>query len=518
MQPDVQTPIDSRGGPPPRGSASRRGGFAALSRGLRCAPIVAALLLAACVTNPVTGRSEFTLMSPERETALGQQAAKQVEREIGLVDAPELAAYVERLGQRLARNSPRRDLVYRFAVADMEEPNAFALPGGWIYVSRGLLTITNSEAELANVIGHEIGHVAARHAAQRETRAAGAGLLAALGGIAAGAVGGDAAGRSATQLGQLAGASVIAFYSRDQERQADEVGQKIAARSGYDPAALASFLGTLERESVQRSAAQRRPSFLDSHPLTGERVEATAARARGLVLGPAPPDAAGRAAFLAHLEDLVVGPDPAEGVFEAERFLHPGLGLTIDFPLGWRTQNRRDAVGAGAPSEDAFIVLEVQGPREDPLRAAQRFASASELPLSEGLHLRIGGWDAYRSWSQARSQSGEVTIDLTWIAHRDATLRVTGLAAASRFRVYAESFRATARSVRPLGSAERAGLEVRRLRIMRARRGERLAALSRRSGNVWSVAETAIANALPQEAELGKGELVKIAVEVPYER
>jgi len=236
------------------------------------------------------------------------------------------------------------------------------------------------------------------------------------------------------------------------------------------------------------------------------------------VLGPAPPDAAGRAAFLAHLEDLVVGPDPAEGVFEAERFLHPGLGLTIDFPLGWRTQNRRDAVGAGAPGEDAFIVLEVQGPREDPLRAAQRFASASELPLSEGVHLRIGGWDAYRSWSQARSQSGEVTIDLTWIAHRDATLRVTGLAAASRFRVYAESFRATARSVRPLGSAERAGLKVRRLRIVRARRGERLAALSRRSGNVWSVAETAIANALPQEAELGKGELVKIAVEVPYAR
>jgi predicted Zn-dependent protease len=485
---------------------------------LVAALLAAALLLAACVTNPVTGRSEFTLMSPEREAALGQQAAGQVEREIGLVDAPELTAYVDRLGQRLARNSPRRDIVYRFAVADMEEPNAFALPGGWIYVSRGLLAITNSEAELANVIGHEIGHVAARHAAQRETRAAGVGLLAALGGIAAGAVGGDAAGRSAAQLGQLAGAGLIASYSRDQEHQADEVGQTIAARSGYDPASMASFLGTLERESVQRSAAPRRPSFLDSHPLTGERVAAAAARARGLALGPAPPDAASRAAFLAHLENLVVGPNPAEGVFAAERFLHPGLGLAIDFPRGWRTQNQRAAVGAGAPGKDAFIVLEVQGPREDPLRAAQRFASASKLPLGEGVHLRIGGWDAYRSWSQARSQSGDVTIDLTWIAHHDATLRVTGLAASSRFRVYAESFRATARSVRPLAREERAGLQVRRLRIVRARRGESLAALSRRSGNVWSVAETAIANALPREAELGKGEIVKIAVEVPYAR
>jgi predicted Zn-dependent protease len=485
---------------------------------LAAALLAAALLLAACVTNPVTGRSEFTLMSPERETALGRQAAEQVEREIGLVDAPELTAYVERLGQRLARSSPRGDLVYRFAVADMEEPNAFALPGGWIYVSRGLLAIANSEAELANVIGHEIGHVAARHAAQRETRAAGVGLLAALGGIAARAAGGEAVGRSVAQLGQLAGAGVIAFYSRDQERQADEVGQEIAARTGYDPAAMASFLGTLERDSLQRTAAPRRPSFLDSHPLTSDRVEATAARAKGLALGPAPPDAASRAAFLPHLENLVVGPDPAEGVFEAERFLHPGLGLAIDFPAGWRTQNRRDAVGAGAPGQDAFIVLEAQGPREDPLRAAQRFASARKLPLGEGVHLRIGGWDAYRSWSEARSQSGDVAIDLTWIAHPDATLRVTGVAGASRFRVYAESFRATARSVRPLQRAERAGLKVRRLRIVRARRGERLAALSRRTGNVWSAAETAIANALPQEAEFERGELVKIAVEVPYKR
>jgi predicted Zn-dependent protease len=478
--------------------------------------LVLALLLAACVTNPVTGRSEFTLMSPEREAALGRQAAEQVERQIGLADAPALAAYVERLGQRLARHSPRRDLAYHFAVADMEEPNAFALPGGWIYVSRGLLAIANSEAELANVIGHEIGHVAARHAAQRETRTAGVGLLTALGSIAAGAAGGQTAGRSVAQLGQLAGAGLIASYSREQEHQADEVGQAIAARSGYDPAAMASFLGTLERAASQRAAAPRRPSFFDSHPVTSDRVEATATRARGLALGPAPSDAASRAAFLAQLEGLVVGPNPAEGVFEAERFLHPGLGLAIDFPAGWRTQNRRDAVGAAAPAEDAFVVLEIQGPREDPLRAAQRFAAANELPLAEGMRLRIGGWDAYRSWSEARSQSGTVTIDLTWIAHPDATLRVTGLAGASRFRVYAESFRATARSVRPLRRAERGGLEVRRLRVVRARRGERLAALSRRTGNAWSVAETAIANALPQEAALRGGERVKIAVDVPY--
>ncbi len=146
-----------------------------------------------CAVNPVTGRRELVFMSPAREAALGAQAAAEVEAGIGLLDDPALTAYVSELGERLARHSPRRNVTYRFYVADMPEPNAFALPGGYIYVSRGLLALANSEDELANVIGHEIGHVAARHAAQRETQAIGAGVLTALGSRAAGAAGGDAA-------------------------------------------------------------------------------------------------------------------------------------------------------------------------------------------------------------------------------------------------------------------------------------------------------------------------------------
>jgi predicted Zn-dependent protease len=480
--------------------------------------LVAALLLVACATNPVTGKQEFTLMSSEREAALGRQVAEQVAREIGLVEDPELAAYLDGLGQRLAAHSPRRDVVYRFAVADMPEPNAFALPGGWIYVSRGLLAIANSEAELANVVGHEIGHVAARHAAQRETRATGVGLLAALGSVAAGAAGGQPAANAAAQLGQLAGAGYIASYGRDQERQADEVGQRIAADTGYDPAAMASFLGTLERESLLRSGGRPRPSFLDSHPVTGERVQATAARAAGLAVAPAPVEAVSREAFLDRLEGLLLGPDPAEGVFHGERFLHPGLGIALDFPAGWPTQNTRDAVGAGAPRQDAFLVLQAQGASEDPLRAAQRFSEAHRLPLGEGVRLRVGGWEAYRAWAEARSGGSPVALELTWIAHPQLTLRLTAMASEPRFRVYSESFRAAARSLHPLTRAERAGIQERRLRVVRAREGEGLAGLSRRTGNAWSVAETAVANGLPQEVSLGAGERVKIAVEAPYAR
>ena len=278
-----------------------------------------ALLGLSCVTNPVTGRREISLMSAAQEEALGRQAAAQVEAEIGLVDDPALNAYVREIGERLARYSPRQDVQYHFAVANMVEPNAFALPGGYIYVSRGLLAIANSEAELANVIGHEIGHVAARHAAQRQTQQAGAGL-ATLGAVLVGAVlGGGAGAELGGQVAQVAGAGLIASYGRDQERQSDEVGQTLTAESGWDPAGMPDFLSTLGRDSRLRADGQdRRPSFLDSHPMTEERVETTEARARALPFEPGTGAAGSRAAFLRRLEGMVVGEDPSEGLFREQ--------------------------------------------------------------------------------------------------------------------------------------------------------------------------------------------------------
>jgi predicted Zn-dependent protease len=475
-------------------------------------------LLAGCAVNPVTGRRELLLMSPEREAQLGKQAAAQVAEEIGLVESPSLTAYVGEIGARLARQSPRRDVVYRFAVADMMEPNAFALPGGYIYVSRGLLAIANSEAELANVIGHEIGHVAARHSAQRETRALGVGVLTALGTVAAASIGGESAAQGVAEIGQVAGAGLIASYGRDQERQADEVGQKLAAQAGWDPAAMASFLWTLGREADLRSGEPQRPSFLDSHPMTNERVQNTAARADSLPVAPAAPIAGERSAFYARLENLLVGPDPADGLFREERFLHPDLGFALDFPRDWKTKNAKNAIVAQAPQGDAILLLQTQGESGDPSEAAQRFARANQLELRNGSSERIGGLPAHRALAEVQGSGGPRVLELTWIAHPRATFRLLGLSTSQRFAEYAGAFRAAARSFRRLDEEERRGITELRLRVARAREGESPAALSRRTGNAWSPEETSVANGLPLDRRLHGGEVVKIAVEVPYRR
>lgn len=457
-------------------------------------------------------------MSAEREAQLGRQTAAQVAQEIGLVESPALTAYVEEIGGRLARHSPRRDVVYRFAVVDMAEPNAFALPGGYVYVSRGLLAIVNSEAELANVVGHEIGHVAARHSAQRETRALGVGVLAALGTAAVGAIGGAGAAEGAAQIGQVAGAGLIASYGRDQERQADEVGQGLAAQAGWDPAAMASFLNTLALAAELQSGARHGPSFLDSHPMTSERVRNAAIRADSLRVLPEAPIAATRSAFYARLADLQIGPDPAKGLFREQRFLHPDLGFALDFPRGWKTENAATAVAAQAPRGDAILLLQTQGASGDPREAAQLFARESQLQLGEGKRERIAGFPAYRVRVELQTQQGPAVADLTWIAHPRAMFRLLGLSPIGSFGNYAGTFRDAARSFRPLVHRERAGITELRLRVAKGRPGESLAALSRRTGNAWSLEETAVANDLPIERRLRGGEPVKIAVEVPYSR
>jgi predicted Zn-dependent protease len=487
---------------------------------MRLRLLVAGLCLAwvACATNPVTGQHEVILMSPEREAALGREAAQQVAQEMGLVEDPALAAFVDAIGQRVAARSPRKDVRFQFHVADMAETNAFALPGGYIYVSRGLLALVRDEDELANVLAHEVGHVAARHAAQRETRALGVGLLGALGTLAAGALGGAPAAEAVGQLGQLAGASLIASYSRDQERQADEVGQKMAKAAGFDPIGMATFLGALDREGTLRLGQPRLPTFLDSHPSTPERVAASNARARTLGTrgGLAPVSA--RNAFVPHLTGLLVDEDPAEGVVRGTSFLHPGLDFELRFPSGWKVQNGRSAVEAQEPEGQAIAVLAAQERGTDPSLAAEHFLRANAQAIELQDHGRYDGAavPGYRARARVALQQGAAGAELFWLAQAGTVYRLQCLAGTQAFGGFVRSFERTAASFRPLTAEERASIHERRLEVLMAGAGESLEALARRGGNVWPLEQVALANGLEPGAKLAAGQRVKIAVEKPY--
>jgi predicted Zn-dependent protease len=482
------------------------------------APALAALLLAAgCAVNPVSGQRELILVSEEQERAAGREGAEQVAAHMGILAAPELAAYVAAVGARVAERSPRAGVEWRFEVVDQEVPNAFALPDGHIYVSRGLIELANSEDEVAAVLAHEVVHVAARHHAQRQTRAAGAGLLALPGSIAGSVLGGP--------LGELVqapmiaiGAGIVASYSRDQEREADRVGQRLAAEAGYEPAALASQLETLARWTREHARRADEPGFFDSHPSAPERAADARAHAGILPGQPRPGVAPDRAAFLGRLEGLLVGANPAEGLLVDGRFVHPDLLFSLRFPEGWRTANARSAVAAWSPDERASLVLELEARGEDPgaAAAATLEASSRQTPLAvlRSGALEIGGLPAYRA--EVAAGRARSFLHLTWIAYRGLIYLVAGVVdetdAASRRR----SFEEASASFRPLAPEERAAIREHRLRLARAQAGESLAALVRRAGSSWDVGYVALANALAPDVSLAQGALVKIAVPAPY--
>jgi predicted Zn-dependent protease len=315
----------------------------------------------------------------------------------------------------------------------------------------------------------------------------------------------------------VAGAGYIASYGRDQERQADEVGQRLAADAGYAPDGISRFLLTLQREErLRKPGREPGPAFLDSHPATEERVEATLARARSLRVAPDAPLSPDASAFLGRLEGLTVGADPADGVFVGDRFLHPVLDFSIEFPAGWHARNQRHAVLAAPSAGDALLQLEEEAAALDPSRLARDFLAQNRLEPQQPRSLRIGGFPAYRALAEAQGPQGPLGLDLTWIALPRGALRLIGVAPLHRFAAHAGRLAATAQSLRALTPEDRARIRGRRLHIVRAEPGETLIALARRAGNRWSVEETAVANGLEPTTPLAAGRPIKTVVERPY--
>jgi len=449
------------------------GGFAA-----SLAAAALALSLAGCTVNPATGRSSFTgFMSEGEETRVGAENHPKVLEEFGgAAGGPELAAYVSSIGKLLASTSERPDVPFTFTVLNSPIVNAFAIPGGYIYVTRGLLALANDEAELAGVMAHEIGHITARHSAQRYSQS----VLAQLGLIGLGVVTGSSA------LVNLAGAGAAVYlqsYSRDQEFEADTLGVRYLGRTNYDPKAMSAFLASLLADSRFEATLAGNPAEADqynimaTHPRTIDRVERAIAAANQ---APVTEPILGRDIYLDKIDGLLYGDDPAQGLIKGRRFTHPALKLEFTVPEGYRLRNSAKAVLAEGP-QDAQITFDA-APSGYGGDMASYLANvwAAKIRLDGVQPITIDGMAAATATAAVDTRQGRAFVRL--YAIRFATggiyrfLCVGPIGAAESFD---QGFRSTAASFRRLSDAEARALRPMRIRVVTVRGNDTVASLAR---------------------------------------
>ena len=471
---------------------------------------------AACspTTNPATGRTEYTTISQAQESKLGAQEHPKILKEFGgAYTEGGIDRYVDAIGQRLASHSELAGQRFTFTVLDDPVVNAFALPGGYVYVTRGLLALAQDEAQLAGVLGHEIGHVTGRHAAQRSTRStlAGLGSLAATLGAAALGAGGEAV-RSIGQLSQVAAKGTVASFSRSQELEADRLGVRYLGRSGYDPFAQSEFLDLMRAQAslaARLKGSTKDPnqvSFFSTHPATGERVgEAVrAAQASGIPVNSGAPR--NRDAFLRAIDGMTYGDSARQGFVRGQNFYHVPLNFAIAAPPGYDIVNSSDAVILKLRNADNVGAKFTGAKREtgDMLAYVRRAAGVRD----GGQRLSINGMPAA---TVTKSGQGGAFGRLVAIDAGDAIYRFLFVAPGGQAQRYDADFHAIANSFRRLNAADRASLRPYRIRIHRVGPGDTVESLAARTPfQNAQVDRFRVLNGLKPGQRLQPGQLVKL--------
>ena len=419
----------------------------------------ASVLLFGCVRNPATGKLQLDIVSESQEVEMGKQAAQEVQQTMGTYKDPKVEAYVNNLGQSLAKQTTRPNLPWQFHVVEDASVNAFALPGGPVFVTRGILGTLNSEAELAGVMGHECGHVAARHSATQLSKAQVAQLGLGLGSILSPAV---------ASVGQVAGAGLQVMFlkfSRDDESQADKLGLAYMANDGYDARSMLEVFRTLNRVS-KLAGGGKLPQWLETHPDPENRLGAAEQRLKEIKH-----DFTGakvnREDYLRTIDGIVYGEDPRQGFFKGQLFLHPELKFQVQFPEGWKTQNTPQAVAAISPKQDAIVQLQAAGQGTSPEQAAQKFFSQKGIQRGQAAQTSVHGLPAVAAYFAAQTDQGQIGGLVTFLGYNNTTWAILGYTAAAAVQQHDAEFKSVTTSFGPLTDAAAANVQPAKIQLVK---------------------------------------------------
>jgi predicted Zn-dependent protease len=413
---------------------------------------------ASCAINPVSGQRELMLVSESEEIQLGGQADADVVRQYGLYEDQKLNAYVKDLGQRVGKVSHRPQLSYHVKVLDVSVVNAFAVPGGYVYFTRGILATLNNEAELAGVMGHEIGHITARHSAQQMSRAQLAQIGMAMGSLVSPEF------RALSELAGMGVQMLFLKFSRDNERQADDLGVEYASKVGYDASQMANFFETLDRMQPH-SDKSGLPSWFSTHPNPQERERVVRERAREWQQKLGQKDLkVGRNAYLSHIDGLVFGEDPRQGFVDDGVFYHPQLRFQFPVPRDWKVNNTPSQVQMESEQGGAIILLSITS-GTSPKQATIHFAEQYKASVIKYDARKVNGLSAYRLISDIGTQGGVVRVMSYFIAKDPYIYVFHGLSSPQSFETYATLFDKTMGQFRPLTERKRIDVKPDRIQL-----------------------------------------------------
>jgi predicted Zn-dependent protease len=428
--------------------------------------------------NPVSGNQRAYGYTWQEELRLGREADQQIQSQYGVYDDEELQAYVDRVARKVLQESHMRrpgtperfrNTEFEFRVLDSPIINAFALPGGYVYVTRGLLAHLNNEAQLAVVLGHEIGHVAARHASQQAARQQFTQGLLVAGAVAGQAAMGGQAAQNIIGLGGQAAQLMSLSYSRENERESDRLGVEYATLAGYDAAEGADFFTSLERK--QEQSGQSIPTWQSTHPDPGQRertIPDLAQQWRQRVGAPA--STLNQDAFFDRIGGIVLGKNPRQGFAEDEVFYHPELAFRFPVPSGWQVVNQPSQVALVEPNQQAFLIFGF-AQEESRSAAAGAFASQQGVTVVERTQVTIAGGPADRLVLEGQTQQGQTLRILGYFFEYDGNVyRFQGVTAAGAYDTYRSNFVQTATGFGRLTDAEKLNIQPTRVAVENASR------------------------------------------------